>query len=68
MLGEFFLLTGTEESAVRERWMRCQERVMQYAPLEQKKTVKNLLSEMKLTGDENEGMHIVWLCEFKCKL
>ena len=37
---------------------------MQYAALEQ----KNLFSEMKLTGDENDGMHIVWLCEFKCKL
>ena len=42
MTNEFFLQTNTNEDAVRERWARCQEHTMKYAPLEQKKALKAL--------------------------
>ena len=56
MMNEFYLQTGTEEDAVRERWTRCQERIIKYAPLEQKKAVKALLRDMTLVDEENDGM------------
>ena len=37
MLSEFCLLTGASEDSIKQRWTRCQERVLKYAPLEQKK-------------------------------
>ena len=56
MINEFCLQTGTDEDAVRERWTRCQELIIKYAPLEQKKAVKALLRDMTLVDEENDGM------------
>ena len=56
MLSEFCLLTGANEDSIKRRWTRCQERVLKYAPLEQKKVVKELLREMNITDRKCEGM------------
>ena len=58
MMNEFYLQTGTDEDSVRERWARCQTSIMKYAPLEQKKAVKTLLSDLTSVDEENEGINI----------
>ena len=58
MLSEFCSLTGASEDSITQRWTRCQERVLKYAPLEQKKVVKVLLHEMHATDGKCEGMLI----------
>ena len=55
MLSEFCLITGAEENRMQGRRRRCEERVLQYAPLEQKRVVKQLLDEMKLNDGDNDG-------------
>ena len=35
-------------------WRRCEDRVLLYAPLEQR-VVKELLDEVKLNDEDNEG-------------
>ena len=55
MLHEFCLLTGFDENTIKERWARCRDRIMKYAPLEQKKIVKSLLRDMDAADMECEG-------------
>ena len=56
MTNEFYLQSGTNEDAAKERWARCQERILKYAPLEQKKAVKALLKDMTCVEEMNDGM------------
>ena len=56
MLNEFCLLTGADEGTIKERWTRCRDRIIKYAPLEQKKVVKELLRDMNATDRGCEGM------------
>ena len=52
MLSEFCLITGAEENGMQERY---EDRVLLYAPLEQKRVVKEPLDEVKLNDEDNEG-------------
>ena len=61
MMSEFCLIAGADENKIKERWMRCQDRVIQYAPLEQKRVVKQLLNEMKSTDDHDEGNIYIYI-------
>ena len=55
MLHEFCLLTGVEENSFKEKWSRCQDRIMKYAPLEKKKAVQDLLRDINAIENECEG-------------
>jgi hypothetical protein len=45
MLNEFCSLTGAEECKFKENWGKYEKLVFKYAPLEQKKSLKNLLHQ-----------------------
>ena len=45
-----------EEEVINARWLSCKQRLFRFAPLEQKKTVKAILQDMKVSGNDSEGM------------
>lgn len=54
MLGEFCRLTGAEESVFHQNWLKYESTIFKYAPLEQKKAVKKLVSQY-LKGDRDNA-------------
>ena len=55
MLNEFCSLTGADESRFKENWEEYERLVFKYAPLEQKKSVKNLMSQYLAEECDNAG-------------
>ena len=61
MLNEFCALTGAEESNFTEAWGKYEKLVFQYAPLEKKKSVTNLLQQYQADDSDNAGIYMTLL-------
>ena len=55
MLKEFCSLTGAEESTFKENWKKYEDLAFKYAPLEQKRSVKLLLSQYMAEEQDDAG-------------
>lgn len=53
MMSEFCQITGVDENTLSDKWERCHKSIRKYAPLEQKKSVKSLLQDIKIIDGEN---------------
>ena len=62
MLNEFCSLTGAEECKFKENWGKYEKLVFKYAPLEQKKSLKNLLHQYHAEECDNAGRCIYKFC------
>ena len=57
MLDVFCLKTGCDQEAFECRWQQCQERIIKYAPFEQKKTVNSIVKNYHTVQKASEGMY-----------
>lgn len=56
MINAFCLITGANVEECDQQWMKCQEQILKYAPLEQKKSVKTIMKNFNAMEDSDAGM------------
>ena len=56
MLNAFCMLTGANDEEFDQQWMKCQEQILKYAPLEKKKSVKTIMKNFSAIEDSDTGM------------
>ena len=55
MFKEFCQQTSADEIEIQQRWMKIERQIFQYAPLEEKKTVRDILSQYNAIDEINAG-------------
>lgn len=55
MLKEFCRQLSVDESEIKQRWRKIEKQIFEYAPLEEKKVVKDLLVQYNRTSTVNAG-------------
>ena len=60
MIKEFCQLTGAVESSFMAKWIEFETAVFKYAPLEEKRAVKSVMTEYKRYTSESSGKCIWW--------
>ena len=58
MIKEFCKVTGLIEEDLSARWSDVEERVLRYAPFDDNKAVKSLLTSYNVCEDKNAGQWI----------
>ena len=55
MIKEFCHLTSVTEEEIKDRWSQITKQLFKYVPMEEKKSVKNLLKQYNSIESNNEG-------------
>lgn len=55
MFKEFCRQTSANETDIKQRWMEIERQIFEYAPLEEKKVVKDLLVQYSASNEDNAG-------------